>query len=100
MATYVVHRKHYKTLASILKTSRNTRTKIHLRDLENALVALGFAIVKGKGSKFHFDPPKSIGQVALRLHLHKHELELYHQDALKRAMESLYGWSPATFECA
>ncbi|KAJ3005381.1 hypothetical protein NUW54_g4363 [Trametes sanguinea] len=100
MPATLLQRRHYNTLASILKDGKNRRCKIDLHDLEVALVALGFTVVNAKGSKFMFTPPSSIGRVALRLHLHKHELGYYHQDALKRAMEELYGWGPGTFGCA
>ncbi|KAJ3002435.1 hypothetical protein NUW54_g5845 [Trametes sanguinea] len=102
MPAILLQRRHYnyKTLASILKDGPNRRCKIDLRDLEGALVVLGFSIVNAKGSRLTFTPPPSIGSVALRLHLHNHELGYYHQDALKHAMEDLYGWGPGTFACA
>ncbi|KAJ2998415.1 hypothetical protein NUW54_g7033 [Trametes sanguinea] len=99
MPAILLPRRHYNTLASILKDGSNRRCKIDLRDLEGALFILGFTMVNAKGSKITFHPPLSIGRVALRLHLHKHELEYYQQDALKRAMEELYGWGPGTFAC-
>ncbi|KAJ3000052.1 hypothetical protein NUW54_g6843 [Trametes sanguinea] len=94
MPAILLQRRHYNTLASILKDGPNRRCKISLHDVESALVALGFSVVNAKGSRFTFDPPVSIGRVALRLHLHKHELAYYHQDALKRAMQEFYGWGP------
>ncbi|KAJ2958170.1 hypothetical protein NUW54_g14549 [Trametes sanguinea] len=96
-ATYVMQKRHYKTLASILKDGVNKRHKLRLRDLEGALVALGFAVSSDKGSRYRFDPPERIGRVALRLHVHTNDLKYHHQDALKQAMESLYGWGPGTF---
>ncbi|KAI9068758.1 hypothetical protein FKP32DRAFT_1600317 [Trametes sanguinea] len=87
MPAIFLPRRHYNTLASILKDGQNRRCKVDLRDLEGvsryaaALVVLGFTVVNAKGSKIAFIPPLSIGRVALRLHLHKHELGYYQQDA-------------------
>ncbi|KAI9061941.1 hypothetical protein FKP32DRAFT_1677857 [Trametes sanguinea] len=100
MPVYLLHRRHYETLESILKDGIQSRSKVHLRELISALAALGFSVFNEKGSRFRFHPPPTIGRVALRLHLHKHELEYHHQDALKHAMEALYGWGPGTFGCA
>ncbi|KAJ2991987.1 hypothetical protein NUW54_g8048 [Trametes sanguinea] len=116
MPVFSLHRRHCETLDSILKCGVQSRSKVHLRELVSALRALGFTIFNEKGSKFRFHPPPTIGRVALRLHLvrsaiaphserpdafqHKHELDYYHQDALKHAMETLYGWGEGTFDCA
>ncbi|KAI9066356.1 hypothetical protein FKP32DRAFT_1672560 [Trametes sanguinea] len=100
MTPLLLHRRHYKTMTSILKDGHNTRQKITLHDVAAALVALGFSVISDKGSKYHFDPPCAIGRVALRIHVHTHDLQFYQQDALKRSMEKLYGWGAGTFVCA
>ncbi|KAI0665549.1 hypothetical protein C8Q78DRAFT_1083903 [Trametes maxima] len=88
---------HVEVLVSILKDGGSGRRKVTIRMLESALVDLGFEICRGKGSRYKFRPPSVYGEVALRLHLHGHEIQPYQQDNLKHDMWVLYGWEADTF---